>query len=182
MASIVRQLETAIMAALESALTPTAQAAPVALVTGFRESVASGTVKTSDGDGRPEVAVQVSPATADGYAMPIVEFDVSITVRLDWSDDPTIAAFDEVAAVVETLLHRWNLIENEEDMVSALSTENFRCDGLGLRGGADSVTISGGNGVSAIMTVFNFAVKGIYREAETPTETTTTTETTTEGE
>ena len=178
MASIVRQLEAAIMTALESALTPTDQAAPVALVMGFRKSVASGTVKTSDGDGRPEVVVQVSPATSDGYAMPIVEIDASITVRLNWTDDPTIAAFDEVAAVVETLLHRWNLVENDNEMSAALSTDNFRCDGLGLRGGTDSVTFPSGNGASAIMTVFNFAVKGIYREAETPTETTTTENTT----
>lgn len=170
MASIVRQLEAALITALEAALDGAAR------VTGFRESVESGLVKTSDGDGRPKVAVTVTPANSESYGTPIIELEASILVRLDWSDDPSIAVFDEVAAVVETLLHRWNAVEHIYNAFDALSTDNFRCDGLALRGGADSVTLSG---AKSIMTTFNFAVKGIFREAETPTETTTET---TQGE
>lgn len=156
MTSLVRQLEVAVIAAMKTATDG------AALVRGLRESAIAGTVKTSTGDGRPEIDVAVTPATSDSYASPVVEFSVAVSVRLDWSDDPTISAFDEVAAAVERILHRWNMRENIEAMSAALSTENFRCDGFRLDGGQDSADVEAE--MSAISTVFNFAVKGVFTE------------------
>ena len=160
MTSIVKQLEAAVIAAMEDATDG------AALVRGFRESAMAGIVKTSDGDGRPEIDVAVTPATSDNYASPVIEFAVSVSVRLDWSDDPTISAFDEVAAAVERVLQRWNRRENIEAMSAALSTENFLdFDGFRLDGGQDSADISGETPL--IATVFNFAAKGIFSETQT---------------
>lgn len=159
MTSLVRQLEAAVIAAIASATDG------AALVRGFRESAIAGTVKTSTGDGRPEIDVAVTPATSDSYASPVIEFSVAVSVRLDWSDDPTITEFDEVAAAVERMLQRWNVRENIEQMSAALSTENFRCDGFRLDGGQDSADIGGD--IPAISTTFNFAAKGIFTETTT---------------
>lgn len=159
MTSLVRQLEAAVIAATESATDGTA------LVRGLRESAIAGTVKTSTGDGRPEIDVAVTPATSDSYASPVIEFSVAVSVRLYWSDDPTITEFDEVAAAVERMLQRWNIRENIEQMSAALSTENFRCDGFRLDGGQDSADV--GEESSAISTVLNFAVKGVFTETTT---------------
>ena len=156
MTSLVRQLEAAVIAAMKTATDG------AALVRGFREIAIAGTVKSSDGDGRAGVDVAVTPATSDGYASPVIEFAVAVSIRLDWSDDPTISAFDEAAAAIERILHRWNMRENIEAMSAALSTENFRCDGFRLDGGQDSADVGGK--VSAISTVFNFAVKGVFTE------------------
>lgn len=153
MTSIVRQLEAAIMSALEDALDG------AALVTGFRQSVADGTVKTADGDGRPEVRVSVQPAASASYASPVLEFSVSAAVSVQWSDDPAIATFDEACAAVESLLMRWNLMEGRIEMKEALATENFRCDGFRLAGGTDAFY---DGTVKSVSTTFNFAVKGVF--------------------
>ena len=162
MASVVRQLEAAIATALETALDGSAK------VMGIRAAVASGLVKTTDGDGRPEVYVAVSPASADSYASPVLTFAVAVSVRLEWEDDPTIAAFDETAAKIEALLIGWNSRANTDALATALTTDNFRCDGFRLGGGNDSVEL-GGN-TPSISTVFNFELKGIYLEPATTTE------------
>ncbi len=166
MTSIVKQLEAAIVAALNAALDPDGAGNSVGRVSGFRQSVAEGLVKTSDGDGRPEVLVAVSPATSQSYGSHVVEFDVSVSVRLDWADDPTIAAFDEAAALVERQFMRWNAQGGIADMSAALSTENFRADGFKLAGGTDSAEVSGDR--SSVSTTFGFAVMGVYQETETP--------------
>lgn len=155
MASIVRQIESAVIAALDTELDGAAR------VQGFRESVAEGLVKTSDGDGRPEVLVSVNPPTAETYGVNKLEFDVNVQVRLEWADDPTIAAFDEIAAIVEDLLMRWNLNANIATVVAALSTDNFRCCGLRMNGGSDSASIGERSYISS---TFSFAVKGMYTE------------------
>lgn len=162
MTSTVRQIEAAIIAVLKSAL------GDAAMVVGYRESVAQGEVKSSDGDGRPEVLVAVSPATSDNYASPVVSYDVAASVRLEWADDPTIAAFDETAAVVEFTLQRFNVRENLAAMSAALTTDNFRCDGFRLNGGADS--IEAGDGRNVISTTFNFAVKGVFKDTTNESE------------
>ena len=162
MTSIVKQLETALIAAMRTATDGSAQ------ITGFRQSVAEGRVKTSDSDGRPEVLVTVSPAVSQNYASPVVEFDVNIAVRLEWSDDPTIQSFDEIAALVEFQLHRWNVRENIAAMSAALTTENFRADGFKLGGGTDSADVAGDR--ATISTVFNFAVMGVFTETQTQPE------------
>lgn len=159
MTSLVRQIEAAVIAAMKTATDG------AALIRGFREAAIAGIVKTSDGDGRVEVDVAVTPATSDSYASPVIEFAVAVSVSLDWSDDPTISAFDEVAAAVERILHRWNMRENIEAMSAALSTANFRCDGFRLDGGEDSADIE--TGLYTISTVFNFAVKGVFTETTT---------------
>lgn len=156
MTSVVKQIETAIVAALETELELAAK------VTGFRASVASGNVKTEDGDGRPEVFVKVSNPSGDNYGAPALEFDVALTVRLEWSDDPTISTFDEVAAKVEALLIRWNNRGDMDPLSTAVSTENFRCDGCKLSGGPDA--FDGAGSMPAITTTFNFAVVGVYQE------------------
>lgn len=161
MASVVKQIEAAIIAAMETAVDGAAK------VSGFRQSVAEGLVKTSDGDGRPEVLVAVQPAAADSYASPVIEFEAGVRVILDWSDDPTIAVFDQIAEVVERLLMRWNLNGNIETMSAALSTDNFRAAGFTLRGGTDNID-DGDN--PSISTDFYFAVKGVYQETETTQE------------
>lgn len=158
MTSLVKQLEAAVVAALKTATDG------AALVRGFRESVAEGFVKVSTGDGRPEVMVTVTPANADSYASPIIEFSVSVAVRLEWGDDPTIASFDEVAAIVERVFLRWNDNANIEQMSAALTTENFRAAGFRLDAGQDSAEIGD---VSVISTTNNFAVKGIFTETTT---------------
>lgn len=161
MASIVKQIEAATIAALSSALDGAAR------VTGFRQSVAEGFVKTSDGDGRPEVIVSVSSATSQSYGSPILEYGVTVQVRLEWSDDPTLAKFDETAAAVEALFMRWNLREGRDDMAAALTTDNFRADGFKLSdGGGDSADVSGDR--PAISTSQGFSVMGVY---QTPEET-----------
>lgn len=159
MTSLVKQLESAVVAAVKTATDG------AALVRGFRESVAEGFVKVSTGDGRPEVMVTVTPANAESYASPIIEFSVSVAVRLEWSDDPTIASFDEVAAIVERVFLRWNDNANIEQMSAALTTENFRAAGFRLDAGQDSVEI--GDKWSVISTTNNFAVKGIFTETTT---------------
>lgn len=158
MTSLVKQIEAAVVAALKTATDGSA------VVRGFRESVAQGLVKVSTGDGRPEVFVAVTPATSENYASPVLEFSVSVQVRLDWSDDPTIADFDEVAAVVERVFMRWNLNGNIEAMSAALTTENFRADGFRLDAGQDSVEVGD---ESTISTTSNFTVKGIFTETQT---------------
>ncbi len=158
MTSLVKQLEAAVVAALKTATDG------AALVRGFRESVAEGLVKVSTGDGRPEVMVSVTPATAESYASPVLEFSVSVAVRLEWGDDPTIASFDEVAAIVERVFLRWNDNANIEQMSAALTTENFRAAGFRLDAGQDSAEIGD---VSVISTTSNFAVKGIFTETTT---------------
>lgn len=159
MTSLVKQLEAAVVAAVKTATDG------AALVRGFRESVAEGYVKISTGDGRPEVLVSVTPATSENYASPVLEFSVSAQVRLEWSDDPTIADFDEVAATVERVFMRWNLNGNIEAMSAALTTENFRADGFRLDAGQDTVAL--GDKTSVISTTMNFAVKGIFTETQT---------------
>lgn len=161
MTSTVKQLEAAIIAAMETA------ADGAAKVSGFRQSVANGLVKTSDGDGRPEILVAVQSPTSQSYGSPVIEFEASVSVRLEWSDDPTIAKFDEIAAVVERMLHRWNANGHIEQMSAALTTENFRADGFKLAGGGDNIDASGEN--PTISTVQNFAVMGVYKETETQT-------------
>ena len=158
MTSLVKQLEAAVVAALKTATDG------AALVRGFRESVAEGFVKVSTGDGRPEVMVTVTPANAESYASPIIEFSVSVRVQLEWSSDPTIASFDEVAAIVERVFLRWNDNANIEQMSTALTTENFRAAGFRLDAGQDSAEIGD---VSVISTTSNFAVKGIFTETTT---------------
>lgn len=162
MTSIVKQLEAAIIAAMEAAVDGAAR------VSGFRQSVAEGFVKSSDGDGRPEVLVAVSPASSPNYASPVVEFEVNVSVRLEWSDDPTIQSFDEIAALVEYQLHRWNRRENIAAMSSALTTDNFRADGFRLGGGSD--TVDAPSDRATISTVFNFAVMGVFTETQTQQE------------
>lgn len=154
MISLVRQIESAVMSALTNAL------GDAALVTGFRESTIPGTVKTSDGDGRPEVLVQVQPATTESYGVQILEFQVTAIIQLRWSDDPTIAAFDEVSAIVERVLMDFNQNENLDEMTAALTTANFRCDGFALRGGSDSISLQ--SVPATISMTFNFALKGAY--------------------
>lgn len=159
MTSVVRQVEAAFETALNVALFGAAK------VTGFRAYVEHGLVKSSDGDGRPEVLVAVTPAASENYASPVISFDVALTVRLEWSDDPTIRAFDETAAVVERMIMRWNCRANIEEMSAALTTDNFRCDGFRLGGGSDN--ISGDGSRSSISTVFNMTVKGVFIDDET---------------
>ena len=158
MTSLVRQLEAAVIAAIETATDG------LALVRGFREKALAGEVKTSDGDGRPQIVVRISPPTAASYASPVLEFAASVFVSLAWADDPTIAAFDEVAARVERLLVRFNANGNIEAMSAALSTSNFRANGFRLDDGVDSAIIE--NAANTITTTMNFAVKGVFKETE----------------
>lgn len=168
MASVVRQLEAAVMSALGAELGDAAK------VIGERAYTQQGSVKTSDGDGRPEVIVAVAPAVADNYASPVISFDVAVAVRLEWADDPTIKAFDDTAEIVERLLMRYNDNANIATMSEALTTDNFRCDGLRLGGGQDNIDASGQR--PAITTTFNFTVKGVYIETQTDTTNTNTQE------
>lgn len=163
MTSLVKQLETAVIAAMKLAVGDSAQ------VLGFRQSVAEGFVKAQNSDGRPEVIVAVNPATSDNYSSPIIGFDVAVSVRLEWCDDPTITAFDEVAALVERQLIVWNCRTNIEAMSAALSTANFRCGGFRLGGGNDTVEAEAR---PFIATNMNFSVKGVYIEDD-ETETNT---------
>lgn len=155
MTSVVKQIETAIVAALEAELELAAR------VTGFRSSVLAGMVKTEGNVGLPEVFVKVSNASGDNYGSPVLEFDVQLNVKLEWGDDPTIATFDEVAAKVEALLIRWNNRGDMDPLSTAVSTENFRCDGCKLSGGPDAFYGDGSRPI--IATTFNFAVVGVYQ-------------------
>lgn len=160
MISLVKQLETAVIAAMKSVVGDAAK------VTGVRMSVADGSVKLELSEGLPEVIVAVSPASSQSYASPVLEFPVAVSVRVEWSEDPTIAKFDEVAALIERKFMEWNLRENIEDMGAALTTENFRADGFTLAGGTD--TVEPGNGRPTISTTMSFNVKGVFM-AEAPT-------------
>lgn len=162
MISLVKQLEAKVIAAMKTVVVDAAK------VTGFRESVAQGLVKSQESDGRPEVLVAVTPATSENYASVVINFDVAISVRLEWCDDPTISEFDEVAALVERQLIRWNSRANIEDTREALSTDNFRCDGFRLGGGNDGVDAATRPYIS---TTQNFTVKGVF--VDDPAETTT---------
>jgi hypothetical protein len=153
MISLVKQIEAAVIAAMETVVGDAAK------VTGFRASVAQGLVKSQESDGRPEVIVAVAPASSDNYASLVVNFDVAISVRLKWRDDPTIEKFDEIAALVERQLIRWNSRANIEVMSAALSTANFRCDGFRLGGGNDSVEA---DTRPYIANTQNFTVKGVF--------------------
>lgn len=163
MTSLVRQLEAKVVAAMETVVDGAAK------VTGFRASVAQGLVKSQESDGRPEVIVAVNPATSDSYASPVIGFDVAVSVRLEWADDPTITAFDEIAALVERKFIEWNLRENYAAMTEALTCDNFRCDGFRLGGGSDGVDA---DPRPAIFTTMNFTVKGVFIDdlAETTNE------------
>lgn len=155
MTSVVKQIETAIVAALEAELELAAK------VTGFRSSVLAGMVKTEGDVGLPEVFVKVSNASGDNYGSPVLEFDVALSVRLELADDPTIESFDEVAAKVEALLIRWNNRGDMDPLSTAVSTDNFRCDGCRLSGGADAFFGEGAR--PFVSTTFNFAVVGVYQ-------------------
>lgn len=152
MASIVRQIEASVIAAMESVVGDAAK------VSGLREAVAEGLVKFADSDGRPMVIVNVAPAASAGYSSPIIEFDVDVAVRLEFIDDPTISTFDEVAALVERKCLEWNDGDNMDAMTAALSTDNFRCDGFKLGGGFD--TVPRNDERPYIQTTQKFTVKG----------------------
>lgn len=150
MKSVIGQIEAAIIAALSNVLGDSAR------IQGFLESTEPGIVKTSNSDGRPQVFVKVVPPTAGSYANNRIEYNCSITVSLDYSDDPTVASFDPVLAEVESLLLTWNDNSNITAVKEVFSTADFDCRGFLLSGGdgnleGDRPTIS----VS-----FSFAVAG----------------------
>ena len=167
MASVTLQLETAIVAALRTALTPAGAAASTARVIGFRELAAPHTVKSSDGDGRPDLRVAVNPPSASNFGACPVEFDVALTLFHEYADDPTLAAFDAVAETVENWLQQLNISRNWDAMSSALSTANFSAEGFSLRGGQQAADL--GSTPQAITAVYNFAVAGLF--IPTPAET-----------
>lgn len=129
-----------------------------ALVVGFRESAASGTVKSVSG-GRPEVRVTVSPGVAESYSSPIMEYHVKVAVNLDLEDDPTQSLFDEISAEVEVVVEAWNKNANRESTSTVLSTSDFMVNGFRADGGTDTLDLSRDN--PRICTVYAFAVKGV---------------------
>lgn len=155
MKSLVRQIEEAVIAILKDDLEEKAK------VSGFRESVETGLVKQDSGDGRPEVLVAVTPGVSDSYGSDILTFEVALSIRCDFEDDPTIAVFDEVAAIVERRLMIFNSQSARADVAKRLTSENFDCAGLTLRGGQDTALISMDQS-STVTTVMNFAVRGVF--------------------
>lgn len=132
-----------------------------AVVVGFRESAAEGTVKSVSG-GLPEVRVTVSPGQSEGYSSPVMEYAAKVAVNLDIEDDPSTASFDAVSAVVEGLVERWNMNEFRDEVAGLFDTDGFRCSGFRADGGTDTLDLSREN--PRVCTVYAFAVKGVIKQ------------------
>ena len=152
--TIRKEIEAKIVAVLRTLL------GDAATVTGFLESVGAGEVKNVV-QGRPEVAVTVSPGEAPAWAVPEMEFPVTVVVRLDLEDDPSQAAFDQICEPIENLMQTWQLDRNWSEVSEALGVPRFRIDGFRATGGRDTFDASREN--PSLSTSFTFAIQGVLQ-------------------